>query len=310
VGQQNPFTKGSGDFLAFLRHTNQKAVTLETAIRLLQGDSLYWKLITNPAIEVTIEYLGVGVGGLEIPLTLHILDQRGEKGRDNVRIFCEDPSMEMRDGFMASARTAGIGDLIAEYSMNRLETYTHHDVILSVASHMMYYVNGWASALKGIAVAAQRGMALIMLQSETSDNYSLRSIWTPRLHPSMTEHKGEDVGAVLDQLGIVYGQETVTSETDISECFRGGRFDPSPEGAALLGFLTRRTWTLISPADRVAIGKDLTAIAKRNGREVMYFRDTYITIPGGLERRSTALGSAATPAAPNKRPGAVGQLHH
>jgi hypothetical protein len=294
VDQQNPFTKHSGDFVAFLRHTNQKAVTLETAIRLLRGDSLYWKLITNPAIDLAIEYLGVGVGGLEIPLTKFLLDQRGENGRAKVRIFCEDPSAEMRDGFMTSARAAGIEDLVAEYSMDRLETYSHHDVILSVASHMMYYVTDWPSALKGITLAAQRGMAMIMLQSETSDNYALRSIWTPRLHPSTTEHKGEDIGAALDQLGIIHGQEIVTAETDISECFKNRHFDPSPEGMALLGFLTRRTWQLIDPADRAAIGKDLTAIVERNGREVMYFRDTYITIPGGLERRPKVLGANAT----------------
>jgi hypothetical protein len=294
MSQQQPFTTSSEDFAAFLRHTNQKAVTLHTVMRLLRGDSLYWAMVTNPLVDISVEYLGVGTGGLEIPLTLQLLECRGEKGRENVRIFCEDPSVEMRDSFMAAARAAGVGDLVAEFSLDRLEMYSHQTVILSVASHMMYYVTDWHGALDGIARAAQRGMALVMLQSETSDNYAFRSVWSPRLHPGAVEHKGETIGTVLDQLGVIHGIGVVTCETDISECFRHGRFDPSEEGAALLGFLTRRPWASIARKDQDAIGRDLTAIAVRNGRPVMLFRDAYVTIPGGIARRPVLLGRSST----------------
>ncbi len=293
--QQDAFTAHAEWFGAFLRHTDQKLVTKKAILEGIQTNfPKLWGKIATPEQPLNLLYVGVGNGGLEIPLTKEFI--KAHSTADNINVFCEDPSEEMMKGFNQKANDEGLSDNIKAYDLNPFESEEYkppeEKADLAIASHVWYYVNGWRdvpkdenSLTKFANTIAQDGVGLIALQSQTSDNFAIRSVQSPRIH-NTNELAGEEVVAELDKLGIEHKQVIIESHTDVSQCFQDGVFNPTDEGKLLLSFILRADWDKLtgnSEKDnetREMVAKKLTEIVETNQKLEMVFRDSYIWIPG------------------------------
>ena len=280
--QQIPFTTKSESFASFLRHTDQKSITQKAIIDGLQSHfPSVWKRIKDAGYDMNILYAGVGNGGVEIPLTEQFLETRGEMG-DGIKVYCEDPSIQMREQFYAAAQEAGILNIIQEYNLDRLEDYHPPSVDLAVVSHVMYYVEDWDHVLLKLAgaVKERRGLVLLTHQSEKSDNFQMRTRYSPRVHPGAQERYGEEITAALDRLSIRHLSYIVDAHTDVSECFQEGKFNPTVVGKQLLTFILRTPWDTLPDEIKEGVAKCLSDIVENNHKQFLIFRDLYIWIPG------------------------------
>src|SRR5437762_1298560 len=118
--QQLPFTTQSESFTTFLRFTDQKSVTQEAIIKGLQHYfPSVWQKVKDSEHEMQILYAGVGNGGVEIPLTEQLIRVRGGN-RERIKLYCEDPSAQMREQFYIAAQEAGISSMVQQYALERL----------------------------------------------------------------------------------------------------------------------------------------------------------------------------------------------
>lgn len=295
--QQDAFTSHADWFGAFLRHTDQKLITKNAVLGGIKEQyPKLWNKITQPKEPLNLLYLGVGNGGLEIPLTLEFIKAHGNGISDNISVFCEDPSQEMKEQFSKKANDESLSDIIKDYSLDKFESEEYHlpneKADFVSASHVWYYVDSWRdvpkeknSLTKFTDAIAEDGVGLIALQSATSDNFAIRSTQSPRIHQT-NELSGEEVVVELKKLGIKHDHVVIESHTDVSECFQNGVFDPTKEGKLLLSFILRADWDKLSgdkekdDETREMVAKKLTEIVDANEKPEMIFRDSYIWIPG------------------------------
>jgi hypothetical protein len=280
--QQIPFTTQSESFAAFLRHTDQKSVTQRAIIGGLQSNfPAVWQRVKDPTYQMNMLYAGVGNGGVEIPLTEQFIKARGGIA-DGIKVHCEDPSVQMKEQFYVAAQEASILATVQEYSLERLEDYHPHSVDLAIVSHVMYYVEDWDNVLLKLADAVRERVGVVLLthQSEKSDNFQIRTRYSPRVHPGVREHYGEEITATLDQLGIRYLSYIVDAHTDVRECFQEGRFNPTAVGKQILTFILRTPWDTLTDEIKEGLARSLSSIVEINHEQTMIFRDLYIWIPG------------------------------
>lgn len=278
--QQIPFTTQSESFGAFLHHTNQKDVTQRAIIGGLQSNFPdVWQRVNDPTYEMNILYAGVGNGGVEIPLTEQFIEVRSGSG-DRVKVYCEDPSVQMKEQFFVAAQKVGILATVQEYNLKRLEDYRPPSVDLAIVSHVMYYVENWDNVLLKLAAAVREreGVVLLTHQSEQSDNFQIRTKYSPRVHPGVQEHYGEEITATLDQLGVRYLSYTVDAHTDVRECFQKGQFNPTTVGKQILTFILRTPWDTLPDEIKEGFAKSFSNIVESNHEQTMIFRDLYIWI--------------------------------
>ena len=88
-------------FAAFLHNTNQKEAAMKAIVEGLQSNSpIVWARLCNLPNPFQILYAGVGSGAIEIPL-MKILMSHRQRGK--LEVYCEDPSPEMKEEFVAEA---------------------------------------------------------------------------------------------------------------------------------------------------------------------------------------------------------------
>lgn len=290
--RQATFSSHAEWFQAFLRHTNQKSNTLREVSHGIEETPSLFANLKNKDYQFSALYIGVGNGGLEIPLTRWLVDVRGTQ--QNISIYNEDPSQEMKTQFLSKVKGQKLGGIIAEYSMLKFEDPQYKPVFADVliASHVGYYIADWAdgenakpdnSLVKFTQAIKKDDIGLIALQSEQSDNYEIRNIWSPKIHGTQ-ERTGEQTAQTLQKLGIDHRIEIIGSITDVSSCFQNNTFNPTAEGELLLGFILRTNWKNLDPATQQQVGKQLSSITEKNvtsdGRRIMKFRDVYLWIHG------------------------------
>src|SRR5690349_19398487 len=141
--QQKTFTTHNEWFATFLKHTNQKAVTQEAVLQGISNQPDIQRRITDTQYPFNLLYVGVGNGGLEIPLTQNLITQRGSL--ENIAMYCEDPSTQLRDQFLTDAQKVGIEKTIRNYDLRNFEdpAYAPPQVDLAIASHVGYYIEDW-----------------------------------------------------------------------------------------------------------------------------------------------------------------------
>lgn len=281
--QQDPFRSHSEWFAAFLRATNQKQVTKDAILSGLQARTNIWSRVINPRSTFSALYVGAGSGGVEIPLTLDLIRARGTK--QNLTVYCEDPSLEMKKQFEDAAQKAGVWDVTGEYALEPFENPAYHPtrVDFALASHAWYYIPKWENTPSadntlikfGDTFRTTRGIGLITLQSELSDNFKLRSKYSPIIHDK-NELAGEQVLDAARRLGINVDITVIDATTRVNECFDREKFAPTDEGERLLSFILRFPWRDLPLDLQRQVADDLTQIVESNGAEKMMFRDTYL----------------------------------
>lgn len=294
--QQTPFTTQAEAFGAFLRNTDQKQVQHVAVLEGLQSYPDIWERANTEGSEFRALYVGVGTGGLEIPLTMEFVKARGGNHK-GITIDCVDPSAQMESQFRANAAKVGIADRINSYVRLPFESseYQAPTADLAIASHVLYYVGNWGvnqdgsqkvpfddNALVKLARAVKErgGVAHIALQSIHSNNTQLRIEWSPRITGNQ-EIYGEQITTELKRLNISYKSQVIEARTKVSSCFQNGQFNPTPEGEKILTFITRAPggWNELDNATKQEFGRDMSQIVEENQEEILYFRDTYIWIP-------------------------------
>lgn len=278
-------------FAAFLRNTNQKAVLKKAILHNLQYTFPHlWERIQDPDYTFVTALIGVGTGGVEIPLLQEGIKARGTQ--HNFMTFCEDPSLQMREGFFAAAKTGGVEEQIAEYNLTPFEdpTYTPPQADLAIASHVWYYIKSWrqverpnnALAKYAHILSERSGVGMIALQSGTSDRYALSSDFASRLN-LQADLAGEEIVAELTRLGINHKSEIVESYLNVESCFDEGHFNPNEEGKHLLSFLLRAPWDSLSPNIQEHMKLIFLSKVQENGEEKLILRDCHIWISDCLK---------------------------
>jgi len=289
--QQAAFTSHADWFAEFLKNTDQKKVT---QVAILDGLKKYpvWGRIVDPTATLDLLYIGAGTGGLEIPLTQSLKQMHGNPAY--MSVHCMDPSEQMKQGFALAAGQAGLTDCNLDYSIACFEDSGYRPPMadFAVASHVWYYIDSWrgvSEAENSLAKFARSinpgGVGLIALQSATSDNYTIRSVQSPKIHGT-PELSGEEISEELSRLAIPHQSFVIDAHTDVSSCFQGGTFNPTSEGKLLLSFILRSNWYRPTEDDEVNqqiredVGRQLTEIVGKNSAEQMIFKDRYMWIPG------------------------------
>jgi hypothetical protein len=295
---QAAFNEASVRFNTFLANTDQKLRTREAIhIGLAEYAPDVLENLASPVYPFTVLYVGAGNGGLEIPLTGELIEQRGTASK--VKVFCEDPSAEMAKQFQARISNPNQShpeslftpDILRGYAVTPFENPDYDPPLtdISIASHVWYYVGGWrdASAPENslakfantvLEFEAIRGVGLITLQSVASDRHNLRSLFLKLTESAETELAGEEVGAVADELALSTRVSTIESHTNVASCFQDGIFNPTPEGKHLLSFILRDSWDTLSPDTQRPIAERLTEMTDNNGGRHMRFIDTALWI--------------------------------
>lgn len=281
--QQDPFRSHSEWFAAFLRATNQKQVTKNAILSGLQTRTNIWARLVNPGFPFSTLYVGAGSGGVEVPLTLELIRARGTK--QDLTVHCEDPSLEMKKQFEDASQKAGVWDVTGEYVLEPFESpvYDPPQVDFALASHAWYYIPQWRNIpasdntlIKfGNTFKTAAGVGLITLQSKSSDNFRVRSKYSPILH-GKDELAGEQILDEARRLGINAELIVIDATTEVNECFDRGKFAPTEEGDRLLSFILRFPWRDLPLDLQRQVADDLTQIVESNGAEKMMFRDTYL----------------------------------
>lgn len=273
-------------FGAFLKNTDQKGVLKRTVLHYLQTDfPQIWSRIQDPDYAFTSLFVGVGSGGLEIPLLQEFALARGMQ--NNFVTFCEDPSPQMKEAFFIAAKKEGVEDQIVEYNLALFEdpSYMPPQADLALASHVWYYVNEWRgveaqgnSLVKFAKTLSERsGTGMIALHSGTSDRFLLSSTYASLLGLK-PELAGEEIAAELFRQGIQHKCVITESHLNIASCFNQGRFDPNEEGINLLSFIFRAPWNKLDPSIQERLLPILLSQVQANGKEVLILRDCQIWI--------------------------------
>ncbi len=287
-GTQAAFREQQERFAVFLKYSDQKDVQRTATLEGLRDKSPdVWRRVQDKDYAFTAYYMGVGNGGLEIPLTQDFIVSRGSK--QGITLVCEDPSPQMQEGFYAAAQKVGIDDLVMEYAPTTFEdpAYQPPDADFSLSSHAWYYVPDWKDAPReqntlvkfANTIHAKKGVGLITVYSNTSDRYHLRANFLKET-PNQLEPSGEEIVAELERLGIKHEAEVIEAHTDISSCFQNGSFNPTDEGKLLLSFLLRASWNNQPDNIKQQVANDLTRMLQQNGKPEMNFKDLYIWIQG------------------------------
>lgn len=270
-------------FLAFLRNTDQKEQQKKGTLEILQ--SLYptvWERIQDQSYPFVSLFAGAGSGGVEIPVIDEFLKLRGS----SFSIFCEDPSLEMKEEFFANAGNS-IQSLIKEYSLFPFEdeNYLPPQVDFAMASHAWYFIKNWKgfekeknSLVKFASLIGERnGAGLITLQSNKGDRYHYNGLCAS-LIGKQKELVAEEVVAELDRLGIEYQIVELESHVNVSSCFKKGKFDPDEEGKCLLSFLTFEIWDDLPFDVKERMAQEFESKISDYGKEEMVFRDLQICL--------------------------------
>lgn len=270
-------------FNAFLRATDQKSVLKKTILETLQQKYPHvWQDIQNPQKPFSFLFLGAGNGGIEIPLMQAFLEARGSK--ENFSIFCEDPSLQMKEEFYGNAEKAGIDSLIEEYNLQLLEdpAYQPKAANFVLASHVWYYINNWKNVpyqenalVKFYELIQAKGVGLITLQSCTSDRYTFLATYAD-LIGQKHDVCGEDLVAEYDRLAIAHSTTIMEAHTSLESCFQNDIFNPQQEGKNLLSFFLRAPWDDLSPEIQEKLKEKILALVKINGKKEFVFRDAFI----------------------------------
>ncbi|MCR4264232.1 MAG: class I SAM-dependent methyltransferase [Candidatus Roizmanbacteria bacterium] len=298
--QQKPFAEHPEWFNAFLDHFNGKQLGVEVTPQHIQEKFPdLWSNITDPSKPIEVLFIGAGNGIYEVPLVAQLAQLRGASG--GISVYCMDPSEKLHGQFMQNAESQHVAGSVKDYVETTFEdpSYRPPKADLAVASHCWYYVpegEGTSPETNPLAKFAQAikpgGAGLIALQSETSDNFKFRSEFTPKVHGGTVKEKsGEDIERQLEHLGIAHEGVYVIAETDMSPIFPQGTFDPTDEGKKILSFMVREEWDKLSPEMQAEIKDRLTDTVSKNvaetGKNVMYFRERYIWIPGHANEESS-----------------------
>ncbi len=283
---QAAFQKNKEWFGAFLKNTDQKEVLKRTVLHYLESNlPQIWNRIIDPKYAFRSLFVGVGNGGLEIPLLQEFALTRGTQ--DNFVTFCEDPSPQMKEAFFIAAKKGRIEDQIVEYNLDCFEdsSYMPPQVDLALASHVWYYINEWRgidgegnSLVKFAKTISERsGSAMIALHSGTSDRFLLSSTYASLLGLK-PELAGEEVAAELSRLGIRHKCVITESHLNIASCFNQGRFNPNQEGINLLSFIFRAPWDQLDSSIQEKLLPILLSQVQANGKEELILRDCQIWI--------------------------------
>lgn len=288
--EQQQFNNRPEWFNAFLANTNQKIV--QEAVLAGVFESRYptlWKRIADPEYSLEILFAGGGTGESETLFALRVKKLRGEKGLENVSLYYEDVSFQMYERFKATARTHGIDHTVKEYSIHKFEDpyYVPPDVDIALGFQMWSYVRrskdsvAKMSPLEKFAKTVQKkgGIAVLSLQSQEGDLHAVRGKRIPLFHghPDLV---AEEVQGELKNLGINFYAKTAEAVTDISSCFQEGKFDPTAEGKNILSFMLRASWDSLTEQQQQEVAEDIKKLVVKNGPEQLFFRDTYLFIPG------------------------------
>lgn len=278
---QEAFHDKSAWFNAFLEATDQKVVLREKILSALKDKPL-WKQIENPNKEVSLLFIGVGNGGVEIPLMKDLSQAR--RSNEHFSVYCEDPSEQMKKEFYQNAKDAGIESMIKEYSHLNFEDscYQPGSADFILASHVWYYCKEWRSVpyeknslAKFYNLIKPNGVGLIALQSNTSDRYTFLSHYSDFVGQEY-DVAGEDLTAEYDRLSIPYKTEIVEAHTSLKNCFQNGRFNPNQEGKYILSFFLRTWWDDIPQETQEKLIQRILFLVTINGKEEFVFRDIFI----------------------------------
>ncbi len=284
--RQSAFQNHKEWFAAFLKNTDQKAVQKKVILQSLQTNFPYiWQKIQDPTYTFKASFIGVGSGAVEISLVNEWGKAKG--AQNHFEIFCEDPSLQMRDEFFAAAEKGGIKEHVVEYSLIPFEdaTYVPPQADLALASHVWYYIKSWRGVersnnalVKFAQIFSERsGVGLITLHSRTSDRYEISSDYASHFGLE-AELAGEEVDAELNNLGIQHKCEIVESHLNIESCFDHSIFNPNEEGKQLLSFILRAPWDLLSEEVQDRAKRIILSQVQANGKEELILRDCYIWI--------------------------------
>ena len=288
--QQEVFQMHADVFGAFLRNTDQKPVQLAATLKGLRTEfPAVWSRVMSPDKEFHGVFIGAGNGVPERMLVKEMITARGSSS--GINVYLMDTSQQLGlEYLMAVQGDEQLSGITREYQIHSFESDNYsipHPADIALASHVFYYIPIDEANLKKFSDGiSPQGVGLITLQSETSDNFAIRSKYSPKVYPGSEERYGEEISEVLDASGIDYKSQVVECHTDISSCFdeRGG-FNPNVEGKLLLSFLLRASWDTVSPAIQHELAKDLSVIAEKNKlvgyeKPTMVFRDLFVWIPG------------------------------
>ena len=170
--------------------------------------------------------------------------------------------------------------MINDYQLIRLEDpgFIIPDSDLIIASHMLYYVSGWRGndpIKEGVenplikinrAIKARKGVAIIVMQTQTSEIFSLREKYNGS---NKEEFSAEDVVGELKRWTMPYRVFTTDATLDVSCLFQEGNFNPTEEGRDLLSFIFRTSWESLSSEKCQAIKQHLEEILSRHSGEAL-----------------------------------------
>jgi hypothetical protein len=280
---QEQFSSKQEWFNAFLRATDQKIVLKEAILTKLQGYPTLWENIVNQKVPFSFLFVGAGNGGIEIPLMETLIEKRGTA--QNFSVYCEDPSIEMKNGFYQAADDS-VATTIKEYSLLPFEdrAYEPPQADFVMASHVWYYVSMWRNvrrddnSLNKFALAiSPDGVGLITLHSKTSDRFALLQAYAKTISAPV-DVCGEDVCAALQSLDVAHQNSIIVSRTSLKNCYKKRRFDPNEEGKKLLSFLLRTSWDSLSPKQKRIVENKLEDLVSKNKKEELLFRDSLIWV--------------------------------
>ena len=198
----------------------------------------------------------------------------------------------MRETFLETAKTQGLSHLVTAIHPQGIEDpklpVPSADIV--TFSHGYYYIpdaqkQGVLNKLTE-ATRERNGLAIVIIQSETSDNTWLRS------HMYGNEPTGEEANLLVQAIpNASYDVDIVESRVTIHDLFaqRGNDdrrhervFDPSSAGQDLLSFLLWQPWEEIHELTRQKVGDMFLEMVSRNdspiGKEQMVFRDCFFYI--------------------------------
>ncbi|HSX04599.1 MAG TPA: hypothetical protein VLG76_07725 [Rhabdochlamydiaceae bacterium] len=272
-------------FAAFLKNSDQKMVQKETTKEILQQDfPQIWQRICDATYPFITVFVGAGSGGVEIPLFEEFEQARGRG--DNFVIYCEDPSQEMKNEFLAKAKER-INSKIADYSLLPFQalSYLPPQSDFALASHSWYFIDGWKNIekerntlLKFASIVTERmGVGLITLQSQKGARYRLNANYAT-IKGQEKELVAEEIMAELEKLNIPYRSQLIESHLNVESCFKDGLFKPNKEGKELLSFLLLDSWDTLNVEIQDQIKANLLQQVEENGKNELVLIDYHIWI--------------------------------
>lgn len=208
-------------FAEFLRHTDQKTVTVE---RLKQGFPRYAPSVAHAVSdgkEVTFLDVGAGSGHSFIPFIGQF------KANTNVNFVFEEPNIGMALLFFFNYLGHG-------FTLDRLNKYAgQKNAGFISATHSLYYVGDWEAKVRQMYDSlAPGGTASIVLSSEEGPLHCFRKKLFPLVDQPLPR-SAEQLEGILQRSGIPYVSERVVSSLDVAPILQGA------DDYNLLSFLLR-----------------------------------------------------------------------